>query len=112
MLAHTQQLNLTAHAQCFIISVKINDRRLIAIVDSGATGNFISRSLAEREGYSTQKKSDAYNLIVVDGNLLSDGNERVDKETKPLSIAIQQHYKELTFNIVEMATHNIVLGMF
>jgi len=71
----------------------------------------MSRSLVEREEYSTQRKSDVYNLIVVDRNLLSDRNRRVNKETKLLSIAIQQHYKKLIFNIVEITTYNIVLEM-
>jgi len=58
------------------------------MVDSGATGNFMAKTLVEREGYPTRKKSDAYNLVVVDGNPLIAGNGRVDRETKPLSIAI------------------------
>ncbi len=111
MLAQQQQLNLTAHARCFTTPVKVNGRRLTAMVDSGATGNFMARALVEREGYPTQKKLDAYNLVVVDENPLLDGNGRVDKETKPLPIAIQQHHEELTFDIVGMATHDIVLGM-
>jgi predicted aspartyl protease len=88
MLAQQQQLNLTAHARCFITSVKINDRRFIAMVDSGATDNFMIRALVEKEGYSTQKKPNAYNLVIVDGNPLLDKNERVNKETKSLPIAI------------------------
>jgi predicted aspartyl protease len=88
MLVQQQQLNLTAHAQCFITSVKINDRRFIAMVDSGATDNFMIRALVKKKDYSTQKKPDAYNLIIVDENSLLDGNEKVNKETKPLSIAI------------------------
>jgi hypothetical protein len=111
MLAQQQQLNLTAHARCFITSVKVNGRRFIAMIDSGATGNFMARALVKKEDYSTQKKPDAYNLVIVDGNSLLDGNKRVDKETKPLSIVIQQHHEELTFNIVRMITHNIVLEM-
>jgi len=88
MLAQQQQLNLIAHARCFTTSIKINGCRFIAMVDSGATGNFMVKALVEKEGYSTQKKPNAYNLVVVDGNSLLDGNERVDRETKPLSIAI------------------------
>jgi len=88
MLAQQQQLNLTAHARCFITLVKINDRRFTAMIDSDATGNFMIRALVKKEGYSTQKKSDAYNLVIVDGNPLLDKNERVNKETKPLLIAI------------------------
>jgi len=49
--------------------------------------------------------------VIVDGNPLPDKNERVNKETKPLSIAIQQHHEELTFDIVGMITHDIVLEM-
>jgi hypothetical protein len=88
MLAQQQQLNSTAHARCFITPIKINDRRLTAMVDSDATDNFMTRALIEREEYSTRKKSDAYNLMIVDGNLLLDENEKVNKETKSLSIAI------------------------
>jgi len=53
MLVQQQQLNLTAHAQCFIISVKINNCRLIAIIDFDATNNFIIKILVKREKYST-----------------------------------------------------------
>jgi predicted aspartyl protease len=88
MLAQQQQINLTAHARCFTTSVKVNGRRLTAMVDSDATGNFMARALVEKKGYPTQKKPDAYNLMIVDGNPLPNGNERVNKETKPLSIAI------------------------
>jgi hypothetical protein len=58
------------------------------MIDSDATDNFMAKALVEREGYSTQKKPDVYNLIIVDENPLSDENERVNRETKPLSIAI------------------------
>jgi len=88
MLAQQQQLNLTAHARCFITSIKINGRRFIAMVDSDATDNFMIRALVKKKDYSTQKKPDVYNLVIVDGNSLFDKNERVNKETKPLSIAI------------------------
>jgi len=58
------------------------------MVDFGAIDNFMARALVKKEGYSTQKKPNAYNLMIVDRNPLLDRNERVDKETKPLSIAI------------------------
>jgi len=53
MLAQQQQLNSTAHARCFTTPVKVNGRRLTAMVDSGAIDNFMARALVEREGYST-----------------------------------------------------------
>jgi hypothetical protein len=58
------------------------------MIDSDATGNFMARAFVEKEDYSTQKKPDVYNLMIVDENPLLDENERVNKETKLLSIAI------------------------
>jgi len=58
------------------------------MVDSNATSNFMARAFVEREKYSTRRKLDAYNLVIVDENPLIVENERVNKETKSLSIAI------------------------
>ena len=58
------------------------------MVDFDAINNFMTKALVERKEYSTRKKLDAYNLVIVDGNSLFARNERVNKETKPLSIAI------------------------
>jgi hypothetical protein len=58
------------------------------MIDSDATGNFMIRALVKKKGYFTQKKPDAYNLVIVDENPLFDENERVNRETKSLSIAI------------------------
>jgi len=58
------------------------------MIDSDATDNFMIRALVKKEDYSTQKKPDAYNLIIVDENPLLNRNEKVNKETKSLSIAI------------------------
>ncbi len=88
ILVQQQQLNLIVYIQYFIISIKINNCRLIAIINFNATNNFIIKTLVKREEYSTQKKSNIYNLIIVDKNLLLDKNKKVDKETKLLLIAI------------------------
>ena len=81
------------------------------MVDSDATENFMSQKLISRKGLATQRKKDAYDLTVIDGSPLPSEDGRVDTETIPLPIAIQHHHEELTFDIVRMATHDIVLGM-
>ena len=58
------------------------------MIDSNATSNFMAKALVKKKDYSTQKKPNAYNLMIVDGNSLLDRNEKVNKETKSLSIAI------------------------
>ncbi len=58
------------------------------MIDSSATSNFMIKALVKRKEYSIRKKSNAYNLIIVDENSLLDENEKVNKKTKLLSIAI------------------------
>jgi len=58
------------------------------MVDFDAIDNFMTKALVERKEYFTRKKSNAYNLVIVDKNPLIARNERVNKETKSLSIAI------------------------
>jgi hypothetical protein len=58
------------------------------MIDSNAIDNFMTKALVERKEYFTRKKLNAYNLIIVDKNSLLNENERVNKETKLLSITI------------------------
>jgi len=58
------------------------------MIDFDAIDNFMAKAFVERKGYSTRRKPNAYNLVIVDRNSLLAKNERVNKETKSLSIAI------------------------
>lgn len=91
------------------IPVMINGQRTIAMIDSGATGNFVSRDLVRSVDLPTRRKEDQYDLQMADGSTLSTG--RIDEETYSLPVTIQRHHEELTFDVVGMATHYIILGM-
>jgi hypothetical protein len=58
------------------------------MIDFDTTSNFMIKALIKRKEYFTRKKSNVYNLMIVDGNPLLARNKRVNKETKSLSIAI------------------------
>jgi len=58
------------------------------MINFNAINNFMIKALIKRKEYSTRKKFNAYNLIIVNENLLLDENKKVNKETKLLSIAI------------------------
>ena len=79
------------------------------MIDSGASRNFISRDLVRSVGLLTRKKKQQYDLQIADGSTLSIG--RVDEETTSLPVTIQRHHKEITFNIVGMATYHVILGI-
>ncbi len=58
------------------------------MINSNAIDNFMARALVKRKEYLIRKKSNVYNLVIVDENSLFNENKRVNKETKLLSIAI------------------------
>jgi len=58
------------------------------MIDFDITSNFMIKALIKRKEYFTRKKSNVYNLMIVDENPLLARNKRVNKETKSLSIAI------------------------
>ncbi len=91
------------------IPVKIDSQRTIVIIDSRVSRNFISEALVRLVGLLTRRKKDLYNLRIADGSTLLKGS--VDEETTSLLFIIQRHYKEMSFNIVGMATYHIILGM-
>ena len=103
-----QQILLTNYAWCLKTLIDINGKQIIVMINSGTTRTFISSHLVEKFGLMTWKKQDDYELSVVDRSQLE---TRVDKETTPLLIVIQQHHETLTFNVVPMASHDIILDM-
>ena len=78
------------------------------MINSDTTETFISSHLVEKFEIMTQKKQNNYELFMINESQLE---IRVDKETTPLSVMIQQHHETLTFNVVTMISHNIVLDM-
>jgi transposase InsO family protein len=77
------------------------------MIDSGASGMFISDRFVQEHGIATRKKKDGgYELVAVDGSPLPD----VDSETVPLSLAFQQHHEEIVLDVVPSARHDIILG--
>ena len=77
------------------------------MINSSASGNFIATSFARRYRFATWRKNQEYELIAVDRSFLPS----VDRETIPLPLAIQSHYEEITFDVTDIASHNVVLGM-
>jgi hypothetical protein len=58
------------------------------MINFDAIDNFITRALIKREKYFIRRKSNAYNLVIINENSLLARNKKVNKETKPLLIAI------------------------
>ena len=58
------------------------------MIDSRATGNFITRKVAETQGFKTQSKTNFYLLIVVDREPILTNNRIVTYKTVLLEIVM------------------------
>jgi hypothetical protein len=47
------------------------------MLDSGATGNFMTQRIASEQGYQLRRKTEPYELMVVDGELISTNDGKV-----------------------------------
>uniref|UniRef100_A0A8C5P6V7 Gypsy retrotransposon integrase-like protein 1 n=1 Tax=Leptobrachium leishanense TaxID=445787 RepID=A0A8C5P6V7_9ANUR len=85
-------------------------RTLTAMVDSGASGNFLDKAIADTVCIPVIKKPFPLQIQVVDGSSLSSGP--VIKETVPLQVTIGSGHSEvLQFDIVNTPLFPVILGL-
>ena len=76
------------------------------MIDSGSENNYMSTALARRKEFPTRLKSkDAFEAFAIEEESVG----KVNQETIPLPVAIQQHHEELVFDLIEMIIHEVVL---
>ncbi|KFY26276.1 hypothetical protein V491_01375, partial [Pseudogymnoascus sp. VKM F-3775] len=81
------------------------------MIDSGATGDFMTQKLAKKQGFRMQLKSNPYPLNVIDGEPISGNNGMVTYETAPLEMVLNGHKETIQFDIVHMDNFACILGM-
>ena len=96
--------------RCYI-GVFINGHLLRALVDSGATGNFLSKENATQLGLAFQAHPNPYALMVADGTFHHNGNTgMIDEQTEPVKMttADGKHTETISFDV--MSTPHTILG--
>lgn len=97
--------------QLYVVA-KLKGRHLRAMIDSGATGNFITMKAADRHGLQLQQKDEPYPLRVVDGEPISTNGGMVTEETVLSEmVMLDGHKEEIQFDIVYMDNHACILGV-
>ena len=81
------------------------------MIDSGATGNFITRKYTKRQKHPIRDKQQPYRLIILDG-ILFRRNGEINQKTILLSVTFQKYYCEMIFDIVDIANYNIIFEIF
>ena len=88
----------------------ICEKKLKIIINSRIFINIISKIILHELQITDQLKKNSYGLIAANKSKIFK-QKIVDKETKLLLMWIQQYNKHIIFNIIDMANHQIVLGI-
>lgn len=98
----------SSHNTVLKTPIVVSGHKIDALIDSGASANFASTKFVQNYGIATCNKGrGGYQVIAVDGSPLPS----VSEETTPLKMAIQRHHEMISFDIVDMTSHQIVLGL-
>ena len=95
-----QQLNSTNYARIFCTFIRFKFHRFTTIINFDATRNFVSSFFVNKKNLLTQKKKNAYNLMIINENSLKDNDEIIIEKIIFLTIIFQQHHEEFTLNII------------
>ena len=90
------------------ISWKDQSHSLQAFIDSGAAGNFMDFSLAQRLKIPTTGLDSPLSVTALDGRPLGKG--LVDRTTSAVHVRIDSHQEQLPFHLIQSPEFPIVLG--
>ena len=103
---------MTGRGQQLFLTVHINGITLRAMVDSGATGNFMDHTTAIRHGFKLVRKERPYHLFALDGDAIGSKNGQVTIQTDKLDMkTLRGHTEDIKFDVTNLGTHKLVLGM-
>ncbi|OMH79863.1 Retrotransposon-derived protein PEG10, partial [Zancudomyces culisetae] len=92
------------HSNRFMVPVTVHvpgkhSFKIMAMIDSGASGVFINKSLVDSQTIPTQSKEEPVAVEFIDGSPLTGGP--ITHHTKPLNIQIQgNHLESATFDVM------------
>jgi len=90
------------------INVQINKKRFVAMIDSGATGNFMSQKVFDKLGIDGIQKKKAEPIMSLNDQEMT---APVTTESGNLTMTIGDHIETINFDITELGPLDIVLGM-
>jgi len=81
------------------------------MIDSRATGNFISNTFVTKNYIPYQAKEKPYELTIADKSPSNYRDGWVQMETKESTLAIGQYSEQINLDIMWISRHNIILGI-
>lgn len=99
------------YANHLAFTTQVNRQPVSVLLDSGATGNFITPDCVNRTALSTRLKEEPYRLTTVDGSPVAIGGGTVRTEVANVSITIEGYQDTLTLDVMPLRRHDVILGI-
>ena len=89
------------------MAVYLGGSRATALLDSGASGNFVDPRYLSGRNIHCRKKTRTYELQSLgDQPVIS----QVQDETRPAELRIGRHREQISFDVTELGGYDLVLG--
>jgi hypothetical protein len=103
-----RELKATAHGKHFKVIVNISGTDFHAMIDSGATGNYMDPRAQKRLGIPGQKKEQPVPLTGLNGEKLAERG--ITDESGYVDMEIGAHHERINFDITRLGRDDIILG--
>ena len=99
----------TRNVEAQYVHTIINGKKFKALIDTGASGNFISRKACTK-GHILTRDARSIGLRGIDGENFKGKGGTIAQETVPCAMQIGDHAEHIMFNVIERSIVEVVLG--
>jgi len=110
-LCATKDESQSAHLKTRVILDNPCGLELTAMIDSGAQGNYISPKIVNMYELEWRYKEVPYKLSTVEGDTVAYDDGLVTREIAQLPLYVNGRLEEISFDITEIAEHELILGI-
>ena len=96
----------------FIIQVRVRRLKIKALIDLGATRNFINKEFTRRIDYKKEALKEPYGLLMFDETPLIYNDNRVIYYSEKVRFQIDGFKERRTFDIIYLGKLDLILGLF
>ena len=97
---------LENHKKLYLFNGKVYGTKCRILMDSGATGNFISRNLVKKLGLKTRKKHENLTVKYADGN-----SEECSDYLQSIPFKIQNYNDREHFDVISLKNYDMIVGL-
>ena len=105
----TTEINRIRQQQGNLLRFKgtLGGKKMLVLIDSGATVNFISQDFCERNGIHWRETGKTQTLHMADGST----RHEPEREVKTYKLCINEFKCQPTFRVTKLGRHDIILGV-